>query len=241
MTTKTLLTAIATAAFAAGSASAAVISVPDYTFTPDGSNGLTEQVTDINALNGGNVLPTGSTSLAYFVTTFNFGTDSNVHMRAHFVASLNFLQDRLGVDINDDGLVRIFGGGPVPANAQFDLAQDLAGQSVTVLAKLDYDKNRNTNDDDTRIDVWVNPTASSLENASDLNRVWNSASFPGFSQGIENQSTPGTAGDSSITNTLIFTGGDATFANALNAAIPEPGSFALMAMGGLMIARRRRG
>lgn len=234
----TLFPAIASAAaLLTGSVHAATISVPDYILSPDGSNSVFEQ----NSALGSTVLPAGGTSLVYMVATYNFGTSSDVHLAAHFAASTSAWQDRVGARVQDNGLVEVYGGGPLQANSTFDLAQDLAGQSVTLLFKLDYDVNRSTtNADDTFMEIWVNPTGSSIEGSSDINHTWNSASFPGFVQRIENQNTLNTAGDSSITGVSIFTEGDATFANALGQAIPEPSSTALLGLGGLALILRRR-
>jgi hypothetical protein len=220
-------------------ASASVLTVPDYSVNPDGTNTSFEQLTDVATPNGGNVLPSGGTSLAFAVTTFTFGVGSDAHLIAHFVASLGIQQDRVGISIDDDGFVSMFGIGPQQTNSTLDLNQDMAGQTVNLLMKFDYDVNRNATADDTFFEAWINPTSSSTEGASDIQSVWNSASFPGFIQRIDNQSTPGSAGASSISNTRIFTGADATFANAF-AAIPEPSSAVLLGLSAAGLFRRRR-
>lgn len=127
----------------------------------------------------------------------------------------------------------------------------MGGKTITLLAKLHYDAthsdtySQSNTANDTLMNVWINPTASSVEgsglSAGDLTTVWNSAGFSWFRQTIENQSTPDTAGLSSITNTVILTGGDATFANALAIAIPEPTTALLGGLGLLALLRRRRG
>lgn len=180
-----------------------------------------------------------------------FGAESDVHMKAHFTSDLNTPPTvRFGVQVNNDGLVEVFGAGsPLPVYSTFDLAQDMAGQSITFLAKLDYDVDRNTGgypNNDTLMNIWVNPTDLSVEGsgitAGDMYNIRNSAGFFGFLQSIENQNTPGTAGDSLIINTKIFTGADATWENALGAAIPEPSTAILAGLGlaGVCMRRRRK-
>lgn len=226
-------------------AQAAVINLSDYSLSPTGDAAVRESANDVNTPNGGNnVLPGGASNSpddVFFVTTFNFGAGSDVHLAAHFIASLMFEQDRLGIRVQDDGLVEVYGGGPLQANSTFDLAQDMAGQSVTVLVKLNYDIDRSTtNDDDTLLEAWINPTGSSSEGAPDISHVWNSRNFEGFLFRNENQNTPISAGDSSITGTRIYTDSDATFSNALAYAIPEPSVALLGGLGTLLLLRRRR-
>ncbi len=246
---------------AASTAQAAIINIADYSLTPDGTNvATTFQNTNVNTLNGGPVLPGSGTPVVYYVTTYTFGANSNAHLQTQFFAN-EASAPRLGIEVNDDGLVTILGSGntnvsPTFFQTNFNLGQDLAGQTVTLLAKLSYDANNSVTNsqtnasNDTIMNVWVNPTSASVEGsglyAGDLHTIWNSAGFNWFRQNIQNQNTPGTAGDSSITNTVILTGSDATFANALAVAtIPEPSSVALLGLGGLggllMLRRRRQG
>jgi len=85
------------------------------------------------------------------------------------------------------------------------------------------------------------PLANANYTGDVSSRPWNSSGFETFRQRIANNSTPDTAGDSSILNTTIFTGTDATFANALAAAtIPEPSTALLGGLGLLALLRRRR-
>lgn len=226
-----------TAVFAATSAHATIIAIPDFSQSPDGSTTTFVQDTATSPA----VLPTGGTSQAYYVTTFNFGTGSDVHLRANFAPSVGHAGQRLGVEVNDDGLFTTFGGG---GGGSLDLAQDMAGLFATVLVKFDYDVAR-ASGNDTLMSVWVNPTSSSTEGSPDfVSNLWNSAGFGAFRQQILNQSTSGAAGDSSITGTQIFTNAttsDATFANALAAAtIPEPSTALLGLLGAMALLRRRR-
>jgi hypothetical protein len=230
-------------------AQSAIIGISDYSLTPDGSTTTGTQDTDIETPNGGSrVLDTGVTKTVYLVTIFNFGASSDAHITGQFYANVPPSAGRLGIEVQDSGLVRIIGTSPLPS---FDLATDLAGQTVTLLAKLNYDPtndvtySQSNTSNDTIMNVWVNPTTSSLEGsglaAGDLSTVWNSAAFRHFRQAIANQSTPGTSGDSSITDTVILTGADATWANALSAAtVPEPSTTALLGLGGLALILRRR-
>jgi hypothetical protein len=230
-----LLPIITSLCLAAALPSRAVeINVPDHSFAPDGSTTSAYQQTDIATPNGGNVLPTGASShVAYFVTTFTFGENSDAHLQANFRATGG--QARVGVEVNDDGLVQFIGTGDT-TRTTFNLSQNMAGRSVVLLVKAHYDPNHNViygksnAADDTLFNAWVNPTGSSVEgsgqSAGDMQTVWNSATFGFFGQTIQNQSTLGTAGTSLITDTVVLTGADATFANALALATggpPPPG------------------
>jgi hypothetical protein len=231
------------------SAHAAVINLPNYSLTPDGQNLTTTfQNTNVNVLNGNtSVLPASGTPVVYFVTSFTFGLGSDAHMQAQFYVNQTSAP-RLGIEVQDTGLVSIIGTGtPLPT---VNLAQDMAGQTITLLAKLQFDANNSVTysqsnpSNDTVMNVWVNPTLSDVEgsglSAGDMSTIWNSAGFNWFRQTIQNQLTPGTAGDSTISNTTILTGSDATFANALAIAVPEPSAALLGGLGALAFLRRRR-
>lgn len=228
----------------ASSASAAVINVSDLSLTPDGSTTSSLQHTSV-----GSVLPTGATpNIIYFITTFTFGTGSDAHLQAQFAANNVGTAGRLGVEVQDNGVVSIIGtGAPLPT---VNLAQDMAGQTITLLAKLHYDETHSVTysqsnaSNDTVMNLWVNPTISSVEgsglSAGDISTIWNSAGFTWFRQTIQNQSTPGTAGASTISDTVVLTGTDATFSNALAIAVPEPSAALLGGLGMLALLRRRR-
>lgn len=240
----------AAAVIAATSAHAAVLSINDYTLVPDGtqfgSNNANlpaaqeSQNTNVQTLNGGTVvLPTSGVQTVYMVSTFVFGTGSAADIYLNFSASL--AQDRLGVKISNAGILNIVGRGvPLPA---LDLGQNMAGQTVNILFEYLYDINRNASADDTLLNVWINPTGSTPPSgglaAGNLNTVWNSSAFVLLEQRIDNNATPGTAESSSILNTTILTGTDATFANAI-ALIPEPSAALLGGLGLLALLRRRR-
>jgi hypothetical protein len=207
------------------------IDVPDYSLVPDGQNLTTTfQNTNVNTPNGGTVLPNSGTPVVYVVSTFTFGAASDAHLQWQF--SVNETSAlRLGVEIQDTGLVQFLGTGD-STRTSFNFNQDMAGQAVTLLAKLSYDANNNVTygksnaADDTIMNVWINPTNADVEgsglSAGDMSTIWNSAGFNWFRQVIQNQLTPGTSGASSITNTTILTGGNATFSNALALATGEP-------------------
>lgn len=235
--------------FAGLSAQAAVINIADHSFAPDGSGTNAYQQSDIAGPNGGNVLPAGASShIAYFVTTFTFGANSDAHLQANFRATGG--QPRVGVEVRDDGLVAFVGTGD-STQTNFNFNQDMAGQTVVLLVKAHYDPTHNVTygkantSDDTLFNVWINPTSSAVEgsgqSAGDMQTVWNSATFGFFGQTVQNQNTPGTAGTSSITNTVVLTGADATFENALAIAVPEPSALALVGLSSLALLRRRRG
>lgn len=260
MKSKQITFLAAATAIAATTAHAATISVPDLTQTPTAD---ATQTTDIAALNGGVVVnpqTTDPVSLSYYVTTFSFGTGSTAHLQTFFEFSGG--QDRLGVEVQDSGLVQIAkSGDPGRTNTTISgggAAGFMAGQAVTLLVRSYWDS---TNDglratlgtgDDMLMNIWVNPTSSSTETAvtpgdanmlndGDLHTLWNSDRYTFLRQQIFNNGTAGGAGDNSIINTTVFTGSDATFANALAAAtIPEPSTAFLGALGALALLRRRR-
>jgi alpha-galactosidase len=208
---------------------AAEIDIPDYSLAPNGLNETTTfQHTDVSTPNGGQVLPTGTPKTAYVITTFTFGSASDAHLQWQFSTS-STAANRLGVEIQDTGLVQFLGTNDT-TRTNFNFNQDMAGQTVVLLAKLSFDANNNVTygkanaSDDTIMNVWINPTGSDVEgspnslSAGDMSTIWNSAGFSYFRQTIQNQNTPGTSGTSSITNTTILTGTDATWSNALSLA-----------------------
>jgi alpha-galactosidase len=238
-----LLSSIALLGLAPALPSQAVeINLPDYSLIPDGQNlATTFQNTNVNTLNGGTVLPASGTPVVYVVSRFIFGSSSDAHLQWQFHVN-ETSAPRLGVEVQDTGLVQFIATGD-STRTSFNFAQDMAGQTVTLLAKLSYDANNNVTygksnaADDTIMNVWINPTGSDVEGApnslaaGDMSTIWNSAGFNWFRQIIQNQNTPETAGTSSITNTTILTGADATFANALSLAIggtPPDSNFQLV-------------
>lgn len=280
MRTKHLLTILAAAtAVAATSAQATVINISDYTLVPDGTNyggsnafGSTEeQRTNIKALNGNLSTVNAAQPVAYFVTTFVFGTGTSAEINLNFGANVG--QERVGIRITTAGLAIGTGDGDGYSTFfDYDFGSSMAGQTVTILAKYQYDINNNTtygqvipggDGNDTIATFWFNPTGATLEGSGlpdgyvrpdgggtiananytgDVSsRPWNSQNFETFRQRIANNSTPGTAGASSILNTTILTGTDATWSNALAlATVPEPSTALLGGLGLLALLRRRR-
>lgn len=258
MIKKTLFTGLSLmAALGVGTAQAAVIPVADLTQTP--TTNATQQ-NDVATPNGGVINDNVDGTLAYYVTTFVFGSESQAHLETFFEFSAG--QDRTGIRVQDTGRVDFTNQGD-PGDTTFDIGGGggvgfMAGQTVTLLVRTYW---HSTNDglratlgtsDDILFNAWVNPTGSATETAvtpgdanmlndGDLHTLWNANDFFFLTQEILNQGTPGTGGDNSIINTTVLTGSDATFANALAlATIPEPASLALVGFGGLLIASRRR-
>lgn len=244
---------------------------PDGT-TYGGNNHFTnteEQRTDIKTPNGGLATVNAAQPVAYFVTTFSFGTGTSATINLNFGAGAG--QERLGISVTSAGLAAGSGDGDgYSAFYDYDFGSSVAGQTFTILGKFQYDVNNSSTygetnaGNDTIATFWINPTGSTLEgsglpdgytrpdgggtiaNANYTGDVsskpWNSASFETFRQRIANNSTPGTAGDSSILNTTILTGTDATWSSALTlATVPEPSALSLLGLGlGSLMLRRRR-
>ncbi|MEO0475046.1 MAG: PEP-CTERM sorting domain-containing protein [Planctomycetota bacterium] len=264
---------ITTAALSAGTSDAAQISLAGASLTPDDTNAIETTFSDINTPNGGSSV-LGNPDTVYLITTFSWGLGSDAHMTARFnfdAPGASNDRGRAGISAEDTGVFSWAGTGAnvldyptnsISSRTNFDLAQDMAGQTVTILVKFYREgggagdistlyniRNGNngnpSNGSDVLMNAWINLDANDVEgsglSAGDMYALWNIGDMNGFKEIVENRSTPSTAGDSSISNTVILTGSDATFANALLAAgVPEPGSLALLAMGCLLIARRRR-
>jgi hypothetical protein len=236
----------------AGTVDGAVININDYSLVPNGLNETTTfQSTDLSPdlLN-----PAVNNTVFYVVSTFTFGTASDAHLQWAF-STVNTSANRLGIEVQDTGLVQFLGTGDT-TRTSFNFAQDMAGQTVVLLAKVSYNSNNNVTygkanaSDDTIMNVWINPNGADVEggandlSAGDISTIWNSTSFNWFRQTIQNQNTPGTSGTSTIGDTTILTGADATFANAMALVpVPEPGTWAILGAGaavaGLRLARRR--
>jgi hypothetical protein len=205
-------------------AQGAEINIPAISLTPDGTNATEVLRTQINVLNtgGADVLPATNGTVVYFVSTYTFGAGSDAHFISRFNATGG--QDRLGIEIQDNGMIQFVSTND-PGRTSVNLARDMAGQTITLLVKQHYNSSNDSlrttfgTSDDTLMTVWVNPDNSDVEGsgltAGDMHTLWNSATYRYFTQTIQNQSTPGTAGASSITNTKILTGTDANWANAL--------------------------
>jgi len=270
MTMKTTLTALSIVGLLVAAAQANVIPVPDYSLVPDGTEYgdsgshavFEDQRFDVNAANGGTIV-NGSFPVVFLVSTFSFGEDTGADVNLNFTASLG--QSRLGIQVKVNGEVRSTGDGQ-DSLLDYDFGSSLAGQDVTIIGKFEFDANNNVaygrsnNSEDSFATFWINPTTASEEGSgwkllpgnppTDPNpnlkgdftsNLWNSSSFHLLRQRIDNNGTPETAGTTSILDTTILTGDDATFENALLAAgIPEPASLALMGLGGLMMVKRRR-
>lgn len=264
---KTYLTVlVALMLLTVGSAHAAVLSVPDYTLVPDGTEygssshylSTEDQRYDVNANNGGTIVNAGS-PVAYYVTTFEFGAGTSADIYLNFTASVG--QDRLGLLVRSNGTFVSWGDGT--NGTDLDLGSSLAGETITIIGKFEYDANNSDTygqsnaSNDSFATFWINPTPSSTEGsglpdgyegvananfAGDFaSNVWNSSSFYLLKQRIDNNSTLAGNGSSSILNTTVLTGSDATFANALAlATVPEPASLATGLLGLTMLVVRRR-
>jgi hypothetical protein len=258
---------LAAALIAASSAHATILTVPDFSLTPDGTTASPLQTYDINANNPGSIV-NSTFPVAYFVTRFVFGPDTLADIQLNFAASAG--QDRLGIRITDNGIANTIGDG-ADSSIDFDFdgagvnpAGTMAGQTVTIIGKFLYDATfsatygETNTSNDSFATFWINPTVSALEGSGLPNNygnpdvpnanftgdfaspLWNSSSFFLLEQRIFNNSTPDGNDDSSIVNTTILTGTNATFANALALAIPEPSAALLGGLGLLALLRRRR-
>jgi len=176
MKTKPLALLAAVSAVAASSAQAAIINIADYTLTPDGTNygssnhylNTEEQRTNIKALNDNLATVNAGQPVAYFVTTFTFGTDTLATINLNFGAGLG--QERLGISITAAGLAAGSGDGDgYNAFFDYDFGSSIAGETVTIMGKFQFDANNSvtygeTNaGNDTIATFWINPTGATLE------------------------------------------------------------------------------
>ena len=209
------------------------IPIADFVKTPDGSTTAFSQGTDVKALNGNVSVLNSDGEVIYVIATYNFGLGSDVHLDAGFSTSTAPTSaNRLGIRIEDTGQVTWLGSGD-PSRTSFNFAKDMgadtgggSGETVTVLMRIDWDASR-VGSPPNLGSAWINPAFSSEEgvglerDAGDMSTIWDSKQFSGFAQVISNQSTPAppAAGDSSITDTVILTGADASFPRALEYAV----------------------
>jgi hypothetical protein len=229
------------------SANAAIISIADFTATPDGSTTIFNQGHDVATPNGGNILTNSiaGQQFVYVLATLNFAAGTSVNMGFGFhsasTIAANAAPNRAGVSLSSAGVADITGGfASSPGTVSLG---SVVGQSVTVLLQLDYDKDRNTsNNDDNIASFWINPTNADTTSSFDMtSNPYNSYNFAGFAPYIRNNGTLGTIGESSITDIKILTGSDATFANALAlATVPEPDAAMLIGLVGFSLILRRR-
>lgn len=266
----TYATLLIGSAIAATSAYAAVINVTDFTQAPPANptDGRFDVATPngsvVNPNTNGSLVyyvttfTFGSESQAHISTFWElsaFQDRTGITVEDTGLVSFNNDGDpgRTTFDINPAG------NGPTLS------VGEMAGQTVTMIFRSYFNTGNdalratNTTGDDMLMNIWVNPTGSSTENTpaggfgsngvatanmlsdGDMQTLWNTSSYTYLSQRIQNQSTPGTGGQNSITNTRVFTGADATFANALAfATIPEPSTALLGGLGMLALLRRRR-
>lgn len=228
------------------SANAAVISIADFSSTPDGSVTRFGQNFDVATPNGENVLTNSpGQKFVYVVSTFTFAAGTSVDIGFGFDSTggvADASPDRVGIEAaiasNPDRIQFI--GGPSANNSSLGA---LPGQTITLIMKLDYDVNRSTtNNDDNIASAWFNPTISSTEGSPTMVAApANSYNFPEFILFIDNNSTLAGVGASTITNTTVLTGADATFANALAlATVPEPNTAMLIGLAGFNLLLRRR-
>ena len=259
----------AVAVIANMSAHAAVISITDYSLAPNGLNEATTfQHTNLgsNIFSGVN----GAVIYVVSTFTFGTASDAHLQWAFSNSATVANrmgieVQDTGLVQTfnTNSGILQNISP-TTPKRTTVNLGE-MAGQTITLVAKFYYNTavssdlgartaalpgGSETTADDTIMNLWINPDNTDVEGDTsshaamigngDMYAVWNSTSFSYFRQTIQNQLTPGTSGTSTIGDTTILTGANATFANAMTLAIPEPRAALLGGLGLLALLRRRR-
>jgi hypothetical protein len=208
--------------FSLGSASAAIVSIPDWTGTAGQSQ------TD-----GGSVVSADNT-VYYLSGKMDFTTVSSDITDYAFINFSSGGTVRFLLGINSTGnkfILRTYTGGPTNHNLN-GLADDLiSGDSVDFVLKVDQVNSS--------MSFWLNPDRTKLENDQGSATITNNLSpFTFGSLNIITLSTGGntTTGNTAFSNFAFYTDTDSPF------AVPEPSTYALifggLALGFVMLRRR---
>lgn len=250
MKTKTLLTALTATAFTAGSASADIIALADISRPAGGNVDLTVDLVDtisndtVYLVGTVTWLPDASGGDVTVAWGIDRTTDTNRRARIGFGSTGAGIDFKTANNASDGD-----GAGPATAKPVISETVDTTPgtmTSYTFVMKTIQTQGSPGGDwwfgdtvtpgaqDGAGHFLWIDPTLT----ASEASQPTPLAGWRSGNNGYKSVffDTNGNTGTINFTDFAIYTGGDTPFDQ-----VPEPGSLALLGLGGLLIARRRRG